>query len=74
MCLMIALCQASRGGGDWLPATRFCDGWPSRGAPGSLKHYRWSVDSPQQGVALQSQPALVRSTTLFHWWPQRLRK
>jgi transposase len=25
-------------------------------------------------VALQAQPALVRSTTLFHWWPQRLHK
>jgi transposase len=23
-------------------------------------------------VALQGQPALVRSTTLFHWWPHRL--
>jgi transposase len=25
-------------------------------------------------VALQARRALVRSTTLFHWWPQRLRK
>ena len=25
-------------------------------------------------VALQSRPDLVRSTTLFHWWPQRLKK
>jgi transposase len=25
-------------------------------------------------VALQARPDLVRSTTLFHWWPQRLRK
>lgn len=23
---------------------------------------------------LQAQPALIRSTTLFHWWPQRLSK
>lgn len=23
-------------------------------------------------VALQTQPALIRSTTRFHWWPQRL--
>jgi transposase len=25
-------------------------------------------------VTLQARHALVRSTTLFHWWPQRLRK
>jgi hypothetical protein len=25
-------------------------------------------------VALQARPALIRSTTLFHWWPQRLKK
>jgi transposase len=28
----------------------------------------------QRCLALQEQSALVRSTTLFHWWPQRLRK
>ena len=25
-------------------------------------------------VALQARRDLVRSTTLFHWWPQRIRK
>jgi transposase len=25
-------------------------------------------------VALQGRPELIRSTTLFHWWPQRLTK
>lgn len=25
-------------------------------------------------VALQSRPDLIRSTTLFHWWPQRMKK
>jgi hypothetical protein len=25
-------------------------------------------------VALQARPDLVRSATLFHWWPQRLHK
>jgi transposase len=25
-------------------------------------------------VALQARPDLVRSTTLFHWWPKRIRK
>jgi hypothetical protein len=28
----------------------------------------------QRCVALQAQPELVRSTTLFHWWAQRLHK
>jgi transposase len=28
----------------------------------------------QRCVALQAQPTLIRSTTLFHWWPQRLHK
>jgi transposase len=27
-----------------------------------------------RSVTLQAQRGLVRSTTLFHWWPQRLRK
>jgi transposase len=25
-------------------------------------------------VALQAHPDLIRSTTLFHWWPQRISK
>ena len=25
-------------------------------------------------VALQNRPELIRSTMLFHWWPQRLKK
>ncbi len=25
-------------------------------------------------VALQARPDLIRSTTLFHWWPRRIRK
>ena len=28
----------------------------------------------QRCVTLQAQPHLIRSTTLFPWWPQRLRK
>jgi transposase len=28
----------------------------------------------QRCVALQAQPALIRSTTFFHWWPQRLHR
>jgi hypothetical protein len=25
-------------------------------------------------AALQQQPALIRSTTRFHWWPQQIHK
>jgi transposase len=28
----------------------------------------------QRCVALQARPDLIRSTTRFHWWPQRIRK
>ncbi len=28
----------------------------------------------ERGVALQARPDLIRSTTLFHWWPRRIRK
>ena len=28
----------------------------------------------QRCVALQARPDLIRSTTLFHWWPQRIKK
>ena len=28
----------------------------------------------QRCVALKAQPALTRSTILFHWWPKRLHK
>jgi transposase len=41
-------------------------------------HFR-SIDDLEDAqaarcVALQARPDLVRSTTLFHWWPQRLMK
>jgi transposase len=42
------------------------------------RHFR-SIDELEdvqaaRCVALQARCDLVRSTTLFHWWPQRLRK
>jgi transposase len=52
--------------------------WPLTNAPLVNRHFS-SIEEleevqAQQCVALQAQPALVRSTTLFHWWPQRLHK
>jgi transposase len=52
--------------------------WPLTNAPLINRHFA-TIDELEevqalQCVALQAQPALVRSTTLFHWWPQRLHK
>jgi transposase len=52
--------------------------WPLTNAPLINRHFA-SIEEleeaqAQRCVALQAQPALIRSTTLFHWWPQRLRK
>jgi transposase len=52
--------------------------WPLTNAPLINRHFSSIEDleeaQAQHCVALQAQPALVRSTTLFHWWPQRLHK
>jgi transposase len=50
--------------------------WPLTNAP-LLNHHFASIDDLEEAqaercVALQAQPALIRSTTLFQWWPQRL--
>ena len=52
--------------------------WPLTNAPLVNRHFA-SIEALEEAqaqhcVALQEQPALVRSTTLFSWWPQRLRK
>ena len=52
--------------------------WPLTNAPLVNRHFA-SLDEleevqAQRCVALQAQPALIRLTTLFHWWPQRLHK
>jgi transposase len=52
--------------------------WPLTNAPLINRHFA-TIDELEEAqarycVALQAQPALIRSTTLFQWWPQRLRK
>ena len=52
--------------------------WPLTNAPLLTRHFA-SIDDledtqAERCVALQARPDLIRSTTLFHWWPQRLRK
>ena len=44
-----------------------------------INHHFSSIEAleeaqAQRCVALQAQRALIRSITLFHWWPQRLHK
>ena len=34
----------------------------------------WEDAQAERCVALQTRPDLIRSTTLFHWWPQRIRR
>jgi transposase len=52
--------------------------WPLTNAPLINRHFASMEDleeaQAQQCVALQAQQALIRSTTCFHWWPQRLHK
>jgi hypothetical protein len=52
--------------------------WPLTNTVLVNRHFA-SIDDLEEAqaarcVALQSRPDLVRSTTLFHWWPQRLKK
>jgi len=52
--------------------------WPLTNTVLVNRHFR-SIDDLEDAqaarcMALQAQPDLVRSTTHFHWWPQRLRK
>jgi transposase len=44
-----------------------------------VNHHFATIDDLEEAqaaccVGLQARPALIRSTTLFHWWPQRLKK
>jgi Winged helix-turn helix/DDE superfamily endonuclease len=52
--------------------------WPLTNTPLVNRHVATIEEleetQAQRCVALQTQPALIRSTTLFHWWPKRLRK
>jgi transposase len=52
--------------------------WPLTNTVLANRHFA-SLDDLEDAqaarcVALQAQPALIRSATLFPWWPQRLRK
>jgi transposase len=52
--------------------------WPLANAPLINRHFS-SIEDLEEAqaehcVALQAQPAHVRSATPFHWWPQRLHK
>jgi transposase len=52
--------------------------WPLTNAVLVNRHFA-SIDELEDAqaercVALQTQSDLIRSTTLFHWWPRRIRK
>jgi transposase len=52
--------------------------WPLTNTALANRHFATIEDledaQATRCVALQAQPALIRSTTRFAWWPQRLRK
>jgi len=52
--------------------------WPLTNTALANRHFA-SIDELEDAqaarcVALQARPDLIRSTTRFHWWPQRIRK
>jgi transposase len=52
--------------------------WPLTTTPLINRHFT-SIEELEEAqlahcAALQRQPERIRSTTLFHWWPHRLRK
>jgi transposase len=52
--------------------------WPLTNSVLVNRHFA-SIDELEDAqaercMALQTQPDLIRSTTLFHWWPQRIKK
>jgi transposase len=52
--------------------------WPLTNTALANRHFA-TIDELEDAqaercVALQARPDLVRSTTLFHWWPKRIRK
>jgi transposase len=52
--------------------------WPLTNTALANKHFATIEDLEDaqavRCVALQARPDLIRSTTLFHWWPQRIKK
>jgi hypothetical protein len=64
-----------RGSPELQPAEHL---WPLTNTVLVNRHFA-SIDELEDAqaarcVVLQGQRALVRSTTLFHWWPQHLKK
>src|SRR5258707_5310017 len=52
--------------------------WPLTNTVLANRHFA-SIDEledvqAERCVALQARPDLIRSTTLFHWWPRRIKK
>jgi transposase len=52
--------------------------WPLTNTVLANRHFA-SIDDLEDAqaercIALQARPDLIRSTTRFHWWPQRIRK
>ena len=52
--------------------------WPLTNTALAHQHFA-TIDALEDAqaarcVALQARPDLIRSTTLFHWWPQRIKK
>jgi transposase len=52
--------------------------WPLTNTALANRHFA-TIDELEDAqaercVALQARPDLIRSTTRFHWWPQRIRK
>ncbi len=52
--------------------------WPLTNTALANRHFA-SIDALEDAqaercVALQARPDLIRSTTLFHWWPKRIKK
>lgn len=52
--------------------------WPLTNTALANRHFATIADLEEaqlaRCVALQAQPAIIRSTTCFHWWPQRIKK
>jgi transposase len=52
--------------------------WPLTNTVLANRHFA-TIDELEEAqatrcVALQGRPDLIRSTTLFHWWPKRIKK
>jgi hypothetical protein len=52
--------------------------WPLTNTALANRHFATIDDledaQAERCIALQASPDLIRSTTRFHWWPQRIRK